>query len=82
MWTKKNSLETTYRYAYDVILADKEKIRTDQRYYWERFTNLRNEAYEWCHEHCTSNWSHRYWVFSFDSKSDALMFKMVWAGRL
>lgn len=81
MWKNKNSLQTTYRYAYDVALAKRERLQHD-RYLWNQWTAVRDEASIWCEENCTMGWSHYGLGFSFDSKDDAMMFKLIWAGRV
>ena len=81
MWKRKNSLCTNYRYAYDVPLATREYLDND-RYLWDRFFHVKNEAWLWCDEHCQSGWSQKGLDFSFDSKDDAVMFKLTWVGQV
>lgn len=81
MWTIKNSKRTGFRYAYDVELVDRKNIMGD-RYLWTRYREVSYEAENWCEENCSAGWSHSRWNFSFDSKDDATMFKLTWAGQV
>lgn len=82
MWKRKNSLCTNYRYAYDVDLVSRAKMKEYDRYLWSRFEEVKVQAWCWCEEHCQSNWSQQGMGFSFDSKEDAVMFKLTWAGQV
>ena len=81
MWKRKNSLCTNYRYAYDVDLTTREKLHGD-RYLWSRWREIQLQAWCWCEENCKAHWSQNSMGFSFDSKDDAVMFKLTWAGQV
>jgi hypothetical protein len=81
MWKLPNSLRTDYRYAYDVNIKswDKEDYQQD-RFKRTDYANLAYEAEWWCEDNCRHGWSHTHRGFSFDNKSEALLFKLTWAG--
>lgn len=81
MWKTKSSLRTSYRYAYDVDLINANTLRSN-RYLWQRWQEVKWQAEAWCEEHCTRGWSMNFVTFSFDSKDDAMMFKLTWAGQI
>lgn len=81
MWKLPGSLRTSHRYAYDVNIKvwDPEDYQKD-RWKWTEYRNVAYEAEWWCEENCKYPWSHEHRGFSFDSKNDAVLFKLTWAG--
>lgn len=82
MWRKQATKQTHFRYAYEVDLIDKMQLRGAS---WNKICQYRNmgdEAEIWCDDNCMRSWSRESVRFYFDSKDDAMMFKLIWAGRI
>lgn len=74
-------MRTIYRHAYRVQFK---RPPGNDRWLWQEYQQLIRDAEDWCEEHAKGDWSHRDVepsTFWFDKADDAIMCKLMHAGR-